>query len=129
MPRLIQLDGRPHLPATVRQWAGDSSGRLEGDTLVVETTNFGDETAFQNASPNLRLTERFSRHDAETLLYEFTVNDPSTWTQPWTAQVPMTLTTEPLYEYACHEGNYGMVDLLSAARAVEKETPALTTTK
>jgi hypothetical protein len=127
--RVIPLDGRPHLPSSVRQWVGDSRGHWDGDTLVVETTNFARETAFQNSGPNLRLTERFSRQDADTLLYEFTVNDPSTWTQPWTAQVPMTLTTEPLYEYACHEGNYGMMNLLSAARAVEKEQPAVTTTK
>jgi hypothetical protein len=127
--RVIPLDGRPHLPSSVRQWVGDSRGHWEGDTLVVETTNFSRETAFQNSGPNLRLTERFSRQDADTLLYEFTVNDPSTWTQPWTAQVPMTLTSEPLYEYACHEGNYGMMNLLSAARAVEKEQPAVTTTK
>jgi hypothetical protein len=127
--RMIPLDGRPHLPASVRQWVGDSRGRWEGDTLVIETTNFGDETAFQNSSANLKLTERLTRQDADTLLYEFTVNDPSTWTQPWTAQVPMTLTTEPIYEYACHEGNYGMTNLLSAARAVEKEQPVVTTTK
>jgi hypothetical protein len=127
--RVVPLDGRPHLPSSVRQWVGDSRGHWEGDTLVIETTNFARETAFQNSGPNLRLTERFSRQDADTLLYEFTVNDPSTWTQPWTAQVPMTLSTEPIYEYACHEGNYGMMNLLSAARAAEKESPAVTTTK
>jgi hypothetical protein len=127
--RVIPLDGRSHLPSTVRQWVGDSRGRWEGDTLVIETTNFGDETAFPNSSAKLRLTERLSRPDADTLLYEFTVNDPSTWTRPWTARVPMSLTTEPLYEYACHEGNYGMMNLLSAARYGEKNQAAVGTTK
>ena len=87
--RIIPLDGRPHLPGGVRQWVGDSRGRWQGDTLVVETTNFHGETAFPNSGPDLRLTERFSRPDASTLLYEFTVDDPSTWTKPWTVQVPM----------------------------------------
>jgi hypothetical protein len=118
--RVIPTDGRPHVPQDVRQWVGDSRGRWEGDVLVVETTNFLGETAFPNSSPNLRLTERFRRLDANTLLYEFTVNDPTTWTKPWTAQVPMTKSNEPLYEYACHEGNYGMTNLLSGARAVEQ---------
>jgi hypothetical protein len=117
--RIIAMDGRPHLPGQVRQWVGDSRGRWQGDTLVVETTNFLGETAFPNSGPNLHLTERFSRADADTLLYEFTVSDPSTWTKPWTVQVPMRRSNEPLYEYACHEGNYGMMNLLSAARAVE----------
>jgi hypothetical protein len=99
---------------------GDSRGRWEGDTLVVDTTGFLGETAFPNAGPNLHLTERFKRVDAETLLYEFTVSDPTTWTKPWTAQVPMRKSDQPMYEYACHEGNYGMPNLLNAARAVEK---------
>jgi hypothetical protein len=119
--RIIPLDRRPHVPQSVRQWVGDSRGRWEGDTLVVETTNFLGETAFPNAGPNLRLTERFKRIDANTLQYEFTVNDPTTWTKPWTVQVPMMKSAESLYEYACHEGNYGMTNLLSGARAVEKE--------
>jgi hypothetical protein len=117
--RIIAMDGRPHLPGSVRQWVGDSRGRWQGDTLVVETTNFRGETAFPNSGPNLRLTERFSRADANTLLYEFTVDDPSTWVKPWTVQVPMTRSTEPMYEYACHEGNYGMMNLLTAARSVD----------
>jgi hypothetical protein len=118
--RIIPLDGRPHLPPSVRQWVGDSRGRWEGDTLVVETTNFLQETAFANSGPTLHLTERFTRQDADTLIYEFTANDPQTWTQPWTAQVPMARTDDFLFEYACHEGNYGMTNLLSAARTVEK---------
>jgi hypothetical protein len=118
--RIIPLDGRPHVPQSVRQWVGDSRGRWDGDSLVVETTGFLGETAFPNAGPNLHLTERFKRVDADTLLYEFTVSDPTTWTKPWTAQVPMRKSDQPLYEYACHEGNYGMTNLLSAARAVDK---------
>jgi hypothetical protein len=110
--RIVPLDGRPHVPPGVRQWVGDSRGHWEADTLVVETTNF-------------RLTERFKRVEARTLHYEFTVNDPTTWTAPWTAQIPMTKSEEPLYEYACHEGNYGMMNLLSAARAVEKEQASI----
>jgi hypothetical protein len=117
--RVVPLDGRPHVAKGVRQWVGDSRGRWVGDTLVVETTNFIGETAFPNAGPNLHLTERFSRVDRDTLLYEFTVSDPTTWTRPWTAQIPMTRTDLPIYEYACHEGNYGMTNLLLAARAVE----------
>jgi hypothetical protein len=123
--RIVPVDGRPHVPQGVRQWTGDSRGRWEGDTLVVETTNFLGETAFPNAGPNLRLTERFKRVDADTLLYEFTVNDPTTWTKPWTAEIPMMKSNQSLYEYACHEGNYGMTNLLSGARAVEKEPPPI----
>jgi hypothetical protein len=122
--RVIPMDGRPHVPQNVRQWVGDSRGRWEGDTLVIETTNLRGETAFGNSTSNLRLTERFRRVDADTLLYEFTVNDPTTWTKPWTAQVPMTRSEGSLYEYACHEGNYGMMNLLSAARATDKAPPA-----
>ena len=120
--RIVPLDGRPHAPNTIRQYTGDSRGRWEGDTLVVETTNFLRETAFRGSSANLHLVERFTRVDAQTLLYEFTVTDPTTWTRPWTARVPMSKTTEPLYEYACHEGNYAMPSLLTGARVQEKAT-------
>ena len=116
--RVIPLDGRPHLPQDVRQWQGDSRGHWEGDTLVVETTNFTDKTAF---SENMRLTERFTRLDPETLLYQFTVDDPSTFTKPWTAEIPVTRTPGPLFEYACHEGNYGMAGALAGAREEEKK--------
>src|SRR5262249_45962810 len=102
--RIIPLDGRPHLPQNVRLWLGDSFGHWEGQTLVVEKTNFTDKTAFRGASENMRLIERFTRTAENTLLYEFTVNDPSTFTKPWTGQVPMTKTDSLLYEYACHEG-------------------------
>jgi hypothetical protein len=121
--RIVPLDGRPHLPSNVRQWVGDSRGHWEGETLVVETTNFLRQTAFARGqtTPNLRLVERFTRTDADTLMYEFTVNDPSTWTRPWTAQIPMVRNELPLYEYACHEGNYGLTNILAGARAQEKK--------
>src|SRR5262245_24754335 len=118
--RIIPLDGRPHLPQNVRQWLGDSRGHWEGNTLVVETTNFNDPTNFRGASENMRLVERFTRTDADTLMYEFTVNDPTTFTKPWTGQIPMTKTEGPLYEYACNEGNYSLAGVLAGARAEEK---------
>ena len=121
--RIVPLDGRPGLPSHIRQWTGDSRGRWEGETLVVDTTNFLRETAFVNGgtTANLHLVERFTRMDPETLMYEFTVEDPSTWTKPWSAQLPMALNPLPLYEYACHEGNYGLPNILAGARAKEKE--------
>ena len=118
--RIIPTDGRPHLPSDLHQWMGDSRGRWEGDTLVVETTNFNDEKYFRGASKGMHLVERFSRVDEDTLHYEFTVSDPASLTRPWTAQIPMTKSDEPIYEYACHEGNYGMEGTLSGARAIEK---------
>ena len=122
--RVVPLDGRPHLPADLRQWVGDSRASWSGDTLVVETRNFLRETSLGGSSANMRLVERFTRLDAETLRYEFTVSDPTTWTGPWTAQVRMTRTDEPLYEYACHEGNYSMPSSLSGARAMEAREAA-----
>jgi hypothetical protein len=119
--RIIPLDGRPHLPRTLRQWVGDSRGRWEGDMLVVETTNFLRETGFRGSSANMRLVERFRRVDADTLLYEFTVEDSTTWTRPWTAVIPMRPLEGQMFEYACHEGNYGMTNLLAGARALEAE--------
>ncbi len=116
--RIVPLDGRPH--GTIRQWTGDSRGHWEGDTLVVDTTHFLRETSFRGSSANLHLVERFTRVDVDTLLYEFTVDDPTTWTSPWTADGPMRKTDAPLFEYACHEGNYGMTGTLSGARAIEK---------
>jgi hypothetical protein len=118
--RLIPLDGRPHLDRTIGQWMGDSRGRWEGDTLVVDTTNFNGQVAFQGSGENLHLIERFTRADANTLLYEFTVEDPASFTKSWTAQLPMTKTQGPIYEYACHEGNYGMFGILNSARATER---------
>jgi hypothetical protein len=116
--RIIPLDGRPH--GNIRQWLGDSRGHWEGDTLVVDTINFSDKLNFRGANTNLHLTERFTRVGPDTLLYEFTADDPTTWTKPWTAQMPVARNTEQIYEYACHEGNYGMVGILSGGRAQEK---------
>jgi hypothetical protein len=117
--RIVPLDGRPH--GNIRQWKGDSRGHWEGDTLVVDTTNFKRETSLPGSSANTHLTERFTRTAPDTLIYEFTVDDPTTWTRSWTAAVPMTKTEEPIYEYACHEGNYAMASILAGARAAEKK--------
>jgi hypothetical protein len=118
--RIIPLDGRPHAPEAVRTWGGDSRGRWEGDTLVVETTNLNGRNPFQRVgSEKMVLTEKFRRLNDNTLLYEFTVNDP-VWTKPWTVQVPWAKSEGPMFEYACHEGNYGMYNILNGARAAEK---------
>jgi hypothetical protein len=122
--RIVPLDGRPHLPAGMREWSGDSRGHWDGDTLVVETTNFSEKNTYRGASDKLRLTERFSRPDATTLIYEFTVDDPSTWTRPWTGRIPLQRLDEELYEYACHEGNRGMEGILKGARTEEREAAA-----
>ena len=115
--RIVPLDGRPLV--SVPQWAGQSRGRWEGETLVVETKKFRRETAFVNGrtTPDLHLVERFTRTGPDALTYEFTVNDPRVWTRPWTAQVAMTLSDQPMYEYACHEGNYGLPNILGGAKA------------
>jgi hypothetical protein len=117
--RIVPLDGRPF--GNVRQWSGVSRGRWEGDTLVIETKNFSTETSLRGSSPNLHLIERLTLTDPETLVYEFTVSDPTTWTKPWTVQIPMRKSQEQIFEYACHEGNYGMSGLLRGARTVEKD--------
>jgi hypothetical protein len=122
--RVIPTDGRPHIPASIRQWNGDSVGHWEGDTLVVDTTNFTDRTNFRNSGENLHVVERFTRVSADTLQYQFTVDDPATWTKPWTAEISMPKVDGPIYEYACQEGNYGMANVLSGARAAEKEAAA-----
>ena len=120
--RVIPVDGRPHLPQNVRSWMGDSRGHWEGDTLVVDTTNFRPDATYRNTVPEtLHMTERFKRLNADTILYQFTVDDPSTFTRPWTAAIPMTKIPGPLYEYACHEGNYAMEGILAGARAQEKQ--------
>ncbi len=119
--RIVPLDGRAHLPGHVRQWRGDSRGRWEGDTLVVETVNFTDKTSFRGSGRNMRLLERFTRVDAERLVYEYTIDDPESFAAPWTAAIPMTKTSEPMFEYACHEGNYGMLNLLVSARAGDRD--------
>ena len=131
--RIIPLDGRPHLPQNVRQWLGDSRGHWEGDTLVVETTNFNDPTKLEFGRPpfgstrgigdNARLIERFTRTAADTIMYEFTTDDPATYTKSWTAQTPWVKTEGHMFEYACQEGNYGLANVLSGARAGD-QTPA-----
>jgi hypothetical protein len=122
--RIIPLDGRPHLAPTVRQWMGDSRGRWEGNTLVVETTNFNATHEFRGASENLRLVERFTRAGDGSIDYQFTAEDPATWTSPWTAAIPLAKTDDQIYEYACHEGNYGMPNLLHSARAEDQSANA-----
>jgi hypothetical protein len=118
--RIIPLDGRPHLSQNIRHWLGDSRGRWEGNTLVVDTTNFTTKTAFRGASEKMHLVERFTRVDEDTILYQFTVNDPTSFTKPWSAEVPMRKTEGPIFEYACHEGNYGLTNVLTGARAEEE---------
>jgi hypothetical protein len=118
--RIIPLDGRPHIPSTIRQWTGDSRGHWEGDTLVVDTGNFSDKTHFRGADRNLHVIERFTRTGPDTIRYRFTVEDPTAFTKPWTGEIAMSPAAGPLYEYACHEGNYSMETMLSAARAQEK---------
>jgi hypothetical protein len=119
--RIIPLAGRPNLPESIRQVLGSSRGRWEGETLVVETTNFTNRTAFQGSSENMRLVERFTRVADDMIRYEFTVNDPDTWTKPWSAEVPWKKTIGPIFEHACHEGNYGLANTLAGARAEEKK--------
>jgi hypothetical protein len=124
--RIIPTDGRPHIPSDLHQWLGDSRGHWEGETLIVETTNFRADNSiiFQNANPEtFRITERFTRVDAKTLNYEFTIEDPATWTKPWTARIPWVKIDpdEQMYEYACHEDNYDIVHFLSGARSREKQ--------
>ena len=116
--RIVPLDGRPF--EDIPQWKGESRGRWEGDTLVIETRSFKRETSFPGSSANMHLIERFTRTDPSTLVYEFTVEDPTTWTRPWTGAIPMSLTEGPIYEYACHEGNSSLAGILAGARADEK---------
>jgi hypothetical protein len=123
--RIVPMDGRPHVNADIRQWNGDSRGRWEGETLVVETTNFSDKTSFRGSSSGLKVIERFRRADANTLQYQVTLEDSTTWTQPWTAALAMPMTEGDMFEYACHEGNYGMTNLLAGARVQELEASAV----
>ena len=122
--RIIPLDGRPAVAPSVRQWLGTSQGHWEGDTLVVETSNFNDRALLRGLSGppsgSLRVVERFTRITDGTIDYQFTVEDPDTWTRPWSGSIPMTKIDGALYEYACHEGNYGMTNLLAGARAEEQ---------
>jgi hypothetical protein len=130
--RTIPLDGRPHVSAAIHQLAGDSRGHWEGDTLVIDSTNFSDKTNFRGppatarqdifSSPALHVIERFTRIDENTIVYRFTVDDPGTWTRPWSGELLMRKTKGPIFEYACHEGNYGLMDILAGARAAEKKS-------
>jgi hypothetical protein len=120
--RIIPTDGRPH--TKFRQWTGDSRGRWEGDTLVVETINFRRETSLQGSTADTHVVERFTRLGAEAIKYEFTVSDPTSYIRPWSAMVPLKRMQEPLFEYACHEGNYALPNILAGARAQEKKDSA-----
>ena len=134
--RMIPLDGRPHLPKQVGQWLGDSRGRWEGNTLVVDTSNFGDGRYWRGATSGMHLIERFTVTDPSTLKYEFTVDDPRTWTRPWSAEVQWPRIEPPLYEFACHEHNFGLMNAVKGtqlrlaeeaakggARPAARETP------
>jgi hypothetical protein len=118
--RVIPLESRPELPQDIRQWIGDSRGRWDGDTLVVETTNFNGKHPLIGSSERMRLTERFTRVDEHTIRYQFTVDDPATWARSWSAEMPMRKTIGPIFEHACHEGNYSAYNILAGARADEK---------
>ncbi len=118
--RVIPTDGRPHLPSNIRLWMGDPRGHWEGNTLVVETTNFSGKAPFRGSDENLTLVERFTRTGPNALMYEFTVNDPTAFTKPFTGQIPMYPAQGPILEYACNEGNYAMTGMLAGARAEEK---------
>ena len=119
--RIVRLNSE-HPPANVKFWMGDSIGRWEGDTLVVDTTNFRDEVAFRGAGPAFHVVERFKRVSANSILYRATMEDPATWTKPWTLEYSFSSAAGPVYEYACHEGNYAMTDILGGARKIESET-------
>lgn len=118
--RVVPLDGRPGIDPRIRLWRGDSRGRWEGGALVIETANFNGLGGFRGSGPGLRLTERLTRVDADTIRYEFTVADPATWAEPWTAEMPLRASPAPLYEHACHEGNYTLPLVLNGARAQER---------
>jgi hypothetical protein len=130
--RMIPLDGHPHLSPSIHQLGGDSRGHWEGDTLVVDSTNFNDQTNFRGppstarqdifSDANLHVVERFTLTAPDTITYRFTVTDPTVWTKPWSGELLMKRTKGPIYEYACHEGNYGLANILAGARAAEKST-------
>jgi hypothetical protein len=123
--RVIPLDGRPHLDPKVRAYMGDARGHWEGDTLVIETTNFFGQDDFHSADENLRVTERLTRTAADSIRYEFTVNDPTAFTRPWSGEIPFVKSAQQIFDYECHEGNYAMIDILAGARAEEKKSAAV----
>jgi hypothetical protein len=130
--RMILLDGSPHPGPNIRQLGGDSRGHWEGDTLVVDSTNFSDKTNFRGppaqarqdifSSPELHVVERFTRVNEDTIVYRFTVDDPGTWSKPWSGETLLRKTRGPIFEYACHEGNYGLVDILAGIRAAQERS-------
>lgn len=122
LPRVIPTTGQPAPPSAIRQYGGISRGRWEGDTLVVETTNFNDRVAFMGASANMRVVERFTRVAEDRIDYTFTVTDPDTWAAPWSAELPMIRAEGPLHEYTCHENNYGLANILRGARAADQKS-------
>jgi hypothetical protein len=119
--RVIPTDGRAHAPQNMRFYQGDSVGRWEGNTLVVDTTNFTNLSAFQGSGEKLHLVERFTRVADDTVIYQFTADDPTTWAKPWTAEIPWTKTQGPVYEWACHEGNLMISNILRGARVAEQD--------
>ena len=118
--RIVPMNGQPRVGQQIHRWMGDARGHWEGNTLVIETVNFTAERNFRGAGENLQLVERFTRVDDNTIKYEFTVSDPNSYTQPWSAMLPLSRTQGPVYEYACHEGNYSMTNILAGARANDK---------
>ena len=124
--RIVRMNAQ-HLPKSYRQWMGDSVGHWEGDTLVVDTTNFNDKTRFRGSTENLHVIERFTRVDEHSLLYRFTIDDPETWTRPWTGEFTWPATSKHMYEYACHEANYALTDILKGARLRDKDEAAKAT--
>jgi hypothetical protein len=127
--RIIPLDGRPHLDSRVQRWNGDSRAHWDGDTLVIDTTNFSPKSDFMGSHENLKLTEKITRAGPEILNYEFTINDPTTWTAPWTAMIPLRLKNEAIFEFACHEGNEAIPDMLRGHRFEEREAERKTRSK
>jgi hypothetical protein len=119
--RVIPLDGRPHLDPGVRAYMGDARGHWEGNTLVIDTTNFFGKDDFHGADENLRVTERLTRVAADTIRYEFTVDDPTAFTRPWSGEIPFTKSPQEIFYYECHEGNYAMIDILAGARTEERK--------
>ncbi len=122
--RIVPTDNRPHVSPRIRQWPGHSVGRWDGDTLVVDTTNFTLKTGFQGSGEGLHVVERFTRVAEDQIFYEFTVEDADTWTRPWTVEMPMMAAEGPLYEYTCHEGNYGMQNTMRGARRADRQAAA-----
>ena len=120
-PRIIPIDGRPEMSEKIRQWPGDSRGRWEGDTLIIESSHFNDKTAWQGSSRHLKVVERFTRVSDDRIHFTFTVEDPETWDQPWSAEIPLTTTEGPMFEYACHEGNHDIRHIQEVYRNLERQ--------